>query len=557
MIQKNKLITAQNLDVQFQTDEGMVPAVSDVSFNLYQGEILGLVGESGSGKSVTARSLMQLNPHTACYGKNSKLTLHLENRNVDILSLKKAKELLCIRGDSISMIFQEPMASLAPAITIGKQMVEQLQLHRQMNKAQAKALSIDMLDRVGIQEPDKRFDQYAFELSGGMRQRAMIAMAISTQPQLLIADEPTTALDVTIQAQVLQLILDLVKEFGMGVLFITHDLGVIAEITDRVIVMKSGNFVEQGTVKEIICTPTQPYTCQLLDAIPKIDHLYTASAPPPLHLSQDSILSIQNLSVEFPLGRRLLGKPPTLQAVKNLSLEIPRGSFYGLVGESGSGKTTLGRSVLKAAPISNGQIQFSFKTGKTFDITSIKRNEEKDFRKYAQLIFQDPYSSLSPRMTVRDIIAEPLEVLKLTSSRAETDKKVREIAAKCHLNIEHLRRFPHAFSGGQRQRISIARALVCNAEFIVADESVSALDVSIQAEILDLLKSLQSEMGLTFLFISHDLSVVANVCDQVAVMYHGELVETGTPYQLFNHAQHPYTQKLLSAIPSLDSVSKR
>ncbi len=581
----NKILTVNNLSVDFNTDDGVVQAVQDVSFYIDKGEVFSLVGESGSGKSVTARSLMCLNPYTASCCKNSDIVLHAPTADISVLKLKNERDRRCVRGKHISMIFQEPMASFAPAIAIGKQMVEKLMLHTDMKRPAAKKHAIDMLDRTGIPEPHKRFYQYAFELSGGMRQRAMIAMAISTYPELLIADEPTTALDVTIQAQVLELMLDLVKEFGMGILFITHDLGVVAETADRIAVMQQGKIVEQGDVKTVISKPTHTYTQRLLRAIPQLAHIVphevlrnhrrhrTQQVPEVtetvLHDGigadcADTIVDIQQVSVDFKMGGGFFRKASILKAVKSVSLKIPRGSFYGLVGESGSGKTTLGRTILGATHISNGAVHFHSEQGISYDIAHMQRAQDRHYRSKSQMIFQDPYASLSPRMTIRDIIAEPLEVMAknhpdakragLPITRKQIDAQVVEIAEKCQIDIPHLKRFPHAFSGGQRQRIAIARALVCTPEFILADESTSALDVSIQAEILKLLKQLQQDLGLTVLFISHDLSVVANVCDTVAVMRQGQLVEVATPKSLFNTPKHPYTRNLIASIPSLQQV---
>ncbi|MCV6576979.1 MAG: ABC transporter ATP-binding protein [Cohaesibacter sp.] len=553
------LLSVRDLSVKFSTLEGDITAVDNISFDVAPGEVLGLVGESGSGKSVTGRSLMQLNPHYAHYGENSSMILTTDEEEVDILSLRKAKELRKVRGDLVSMIFQEPIASFAPAITIGKQMAEQLMLHRKMSFKEARELSVDMLDRVGIIDPSRRFDQYAFEFSGGMRQRAMIAMALSTKPKLLIADEPTTALDVTIQAQVLDLMQELIHDFGMGMIFVTHDLAVISQIADRVAVMQNGKIVEQGTVDDIILHPQHSYTQRLLDAVPKLDDFINqdddandtvpATGKEPTDKAE-TLISVRNLSVQFEISKSFLGKKNLLTAVNDVSIDIPKGSFFGLVGESGSGKSTTGRTILGAYNMAQGEIIYN-DDDVHYEIAALDRHDLKDFRKRAQLIFQDPYAALSPRMTVRDIIAEPLEVMGITKNRKETDERVREIAAKCKLNLEHLRRFPHAFSGGQRQRIAIARALVCGPKFVVADEAVAALDVSIQAEILELLKSLQKELGLTFLFISHDLAVVANLCDHVAVMEKGKIVESAPTLDLFRNPQKDYTKSLLAAAPTL------
>ncbi|MBO9478074.1 ABC transporter ATP-binding protein [Shimia sp. R11_0] len=548
-----KLLSVRDLNVAFETHDRTVEAVSGVSFDVAPGEVLGLVGESGSGKSVTGRSLMRLNPNYARFSEGSSMVITSDDGPVDILSLKGNQQLRKVRGDLISMIFQEPIASFAPALTIGKQMTEQLMLHRGMSYPEARELSIDMLDRVGITMPEKRIDQYAFELSGGMRQRAMIATALSTRPKLLIADEPTTALDVTIQAQVLKLMKELITEFGMGVIFITHDLAVISEIADRVAVMQKGKIVEQGTVDEVIRAPQHAYTKRLLAAVPRIDESILNAPAKPVKTEGDTdtpIVSVKDLTIQFSIGKSLLGRHTYFTAVDKVSFDIPKGSFFGLVGESGSGKTTAGRSMLKINHFASGSVTYDDGDVR-YDIGSLKKAELKDYRSRAQLIFQDPYAALSPRMTVRDIIAEPLEMMQLTKNRSETNERVKEIASLCKLDVEHLRRFPHAFSGGQRQRIAIARALVSRPKFIIADEAVAALDVSIQAEILDLLKSLQKELGLTILFISHDLAVVANLCDHTVVMQQGKVVESAPTPELFRNPQRDYTKALLAAAPVL------
>ena len=574
-----KIASVENLTVSFKTENGLSKAVDDVSLDIYKGEVLGLVGESGSGKSVTARSLMRLNPDFASYDEASKITLYQENGALDVLGIQQESDMRAIRGGDIGMIFQEPMASFAPAITIGQQMVEALLIHTDMNAEQAKNYAIEMLDMVGILEPQARFNNYAFELSGGMLQRAMIATAMSTKPKLLIADEPTTALDVTLQAQVLDLMRDLVREFDMGILFITHDLGVIAEMADRVSVMRKGRIVEEGHAWDIIKNPQHNYTKTLIDAIPKLDGIVTLAkleqhrkAYSPVaeaeeektHTSltsskpiKDSIVDIDNLDIQFVIDKSLFKDDLVVHAARNVSIQIERGSFCGLVGESGSGKTTLGRAILGGSPITNGTITFNPKNGDSIPINTMNKRQKHDLRVGAQMIFQDPYSSLSPRMSVRDIVAEPLECLGITRTREETDQRVLEMIKKCGLEAEHLRRYPHAFSGGQRQRIAIARALVSHPELVVADESVAALDVSIQAQVLQLLKSLQREMHFTFLFISHDLSVIANYCDDVMVMKHGKLIEIAEPKDLFNKPKTNYTKRLISSIPNLSTIDKR
>lgn len=543
------LLEIRDLSIDFNTDEGLVHAVDNISLNIRPGEVMGLVGESGSGKSITAKSIMQLLPGNAIIQPQSQLRLRHDNSDIDILKLR-GRDLRKVRGDMVSMIFQEPMASFAPAIRLGEQIVETMQIHLGYSREQARREGIALFDRVGIVDPARRFDQYVFELSGGMRQRAMIAMALSTKPKLLIADEPTTALDVTIQAQVLELMLELREQMGMAMLFITHDLGVISKIADNVTVMRKGEVVEAGNADQVLYRPEHHYTQRLLAALPNLDNLPEAPKEKP-----QALLSINDLSVSYPVAGNSR-KQEMFTAVKNISLDLPEGQIIGLVGESGSGKTSLGKALLGAAPISEGSVKYHG-TKKKVHFGASKRLKRKRLSKTAQMVFQDPHSSLNPRMTIRDIIAEPLEAMKLTSSREETDQRVIDMAKRCHIEVEHLRRFPHAFSGGQRQRISIARALVCKPKFIVADESVAALDVSIQAEILALLKELRAELGLTILFISHDLSVIANLCDWVCVMKDGAMVEQGTVRQIFLKPQQPYTQKLIASIPLLESPQAR
>lgn len=536
----NPLLEIKDLCIDFHTPEGVVRAVDHLSLQVEPGEVMGLVGESGSGKSVTAKTVMRLNPGNAVIQPQSRIRLHGDT-SVDVLRLR-GRDLRLVRGGAVSMIFQEPMASFAPAIRIGDQIMETIRLHLGHDEMTARKLGIELFERVGIREPEKRFDQYVFELSGGMRQRAMIAMALATRPKLLIADEPTTALDVTIQAQVLELMLELREQLGMAMLFITHDLGVISKIADNITVMRQGQVVEAGSAESVLFTPKHAYTQRLLDALPHLNDLPAAPEHRP-----DPLVSIRNLSITYPASGRKGDTP--FQAVPNMDLDLPEGQIIGLVGESGSGKTSLGKALLGAAPISGGEVIYRAESPLRLD--GRKRIDRKALAQVAQLVFQDPYSSLNPRMTVRDIIAEPLEAMKLTRNREETDQRVIEVARLCHIEVNHLRRFPHAFSGGQRQRIGIARALVCNPRFLVADEAVAALDVSIQAEILTLLQELRDNLGLTILFISHDLSVVANLCDHICVMQHGRLVEQGSVREIFLAPREPYTQKLIGAIPVL------
>ncbi|MCT4555185.1 MAG: ABC transporter ATP-binding protein [Pelagimonas sp.] len=575
------LLSVQNLSIDFRTDEGLVRAVRDVSFQVEAGRTLGIVGESGSGKSVSTKAVMRLLPGIAQIAPGARMEYRMKSgAQLDIAALKpRDRRLQKLRGGEIGMIFQEPMASFSPVYTIGNQVIEAITLHRGLTRREARGFAIEMLDRVGITEPARRVDQFPHELSGGMRQRAMIALALSAGPAVLIADEPTTALDVTIQAQVLKLMRDLQADMGMGMIFITHDLGVIAQIADDVAVMYKGEIVERGTVREVIRTPQDPYTKRLLDAIPRLDRVR-----PPKPISDPdgtkTLIDVRNLAVDFEVKTKKLFKTDIarVRAVDDVSFTIKRGETVGLVGESGSGKTTVGRAILRAIEPSAGEVIFHRKNKGEIDLAhatgeELRRMRTKmnmafhegpvqvhslmgaplrAFRPEMSLVFQDPFSSLNPRMTVRDIIAEPLVASGLLTDRDEIDARVRDIAARCKLDLEHLRRFPHAFSGGQRQRICIARALVSKPKFVVCDECVSALDVSIQAEIVALLRDIQDEMGISFLFIAHDLAVVAQISHSVAVLYHGKFVEYGPTEKLFFNPQHPYTRALLSAVPHPD-----
>jgi len=575
------ILSVENLSIDFRTDEGLIRPVRDVSFEVEAGRTLGIVGESGSGKSVSTKAVMRLLPSVAQIAPGAQIKYRTKaGTQIDIARLgARDRQLQSLRGGEIGMIFQEPMASFSPVYTIGNQIMEAILLHRNMNRREARAYAIEMLDKVGITEPARRVDQYPHELSGGMRQRAMIALALSAGPAVLIADEPTTALDVTIQAQVLKLMRRLQDEMGMGMIFITHDLGVIAQIADDVAVMYKGEIVERGPVRDVIRTPQEAYTKRLLDAIPRLDRVVP---PKPIRdpKGEKHLIDVSNLSVDFEIkNKRLFRTDITkVRAVDDVSFTIKRGETVGLVGESGSGKTTVGRAMLRAIDPSAGEVIFHRKKKGDIDLAKASPQELRKLRKKLNmafpegpvqvhsllgdalrafrpemsLVFQDPFSSLNPRMTVRDVIAEPLVASGQMTDREEIDARVREIAARCKLDLEHLRRFPHAFSGGQRQRICIARALVSKPKFVVCDECVSALDVSIQAEIVALLRDIQAELGVSFLFIAHDLAVVAQISHSVAVLYHGRFVEYGATEKLFFNPQHPYTKALLSAVPHPD-----
>ena len=560
------LVRIDGLTVDFHTEDGRVRAVEDLSFDIPKGGTVGLVGESGSGKSVTAMTLMRLIPTPP--GEISAGRIDFDGQ--DLLGLSE-KQMRRIRGKRIGMIFQEPMTSLNPVFRIGEQVAEVLRQHEGLSRRAARDRTLELLDQVGLPRPKQLIDSYPHQLSGGQKQRVMIAQAMSCEPDLLIADEPTTALDVTIQKQVLDLMGELQARYGMSLLFITHDLGVIAEVANQVVVMYRSHKVEEGPTEALFQRAEHPYTRGLIACRPALDRnphrLLTVadfmnadgqslevSAERLLpqvkrteqELAKDApLVEVKDLKTWYPVTGGLFGKVVDhVRAVDGVSLTIRRGQTFGLVGESGCGKTTLGRSLLRLTEPTAGQILFDGQDVTTADDTTLRA-----LRKRMQIIFQDPYSSLNPRMTVADILLEALKEYKPQASRAEHRDAARELLAKVDLPPSHMGRYPHEFSGGQRQRIGIARALAVNPEFLVCDESVSALDVSVQAQILNLLLDLQEEFGLTYLFISHDLSVVNFISDYVGVMNHGELVEYGTAEQIYTNPQQDYTKKLLAAIP--------
>ncbi|SEI72677.1 MULTISPECIES: ABC transporter ATP-binding protein [Alkalibacterium] len=535
------LLTVNNLSVSFSTELDEQQVVSDLSFSIKKGETLGLVGESGSGKSVTARSIMQLLSSNAYIHPESSITYE----GTELLNLTQ-KELRSIRGKDISMIFQDPMTSLNPTMSIGKQIVEILRLHEKISKKDAERRTKEIMTDVGISNVDFRFTQYAHEFSGGMRQRMMIAMALACSPSIIIADEPTTALDVTIQAQILELLKDIQKKYGTAIILITHDFGVVANMCDRVMVMRHGELVESGETTEIFENPQHDYTKMLLNAIPNLYKDKTEKEKEKLkeiHSGErDALVRVSQLEKKFPYGRG-----ETIKAVNNLNFDIYRGETLGLVGESGSGKTTTGRTLLRLHEASAGEIVYE-----GFDLNHLNKNELKSMRKHIQMIFQDPYASLNPRMKVIDLIGEALDTHGLVKNKKERTDRVLELLDLVGLDASFVERFPHEFSGGQRQRIGIARALAVNPEFIVLDEPLSSLDASIQAQIVELLESLQEKLKLTYLFIAHDLAMVKQISDRVAVMHEGRIVELADSEELFSNPIHPYTKKLLSAIPIPD-----
>ncbi|MEC6748301.1 ABC transporter ATP-binding protein [Marinilactibacillus sp. XAAS-LB27] len=530
-----KLLDVKDLSIVFEQGDTSNEVATGVHFEVAKGETLGIVGESGSGKSVTARSIMRLLPPNAQNGENSKVVF----MGKDLTQLTE-KEMRKIRGKDIGMIFQDPMTSLNPTMTIGDQITESIRFHQKLKKKAAKDEALNIMKLVGIKDVDFRYKQYPHEFSGGMRQRMMIAIALACNPALLIADEPTTALDVTIQAQILELLTDIQKKFGTSIILITHDFGVVANMCDRVIVMKDGKVVESGTTTDVFKHPSHPYTKRLLDAVPNLQNEQKSVLN--VEQSKKPLLSIKNLQKHFDMG-----KGATLKAVDDITFDIYENETLGLVGESGSGKSTTGKTILRLHEATGGEVIYE-----GFDLNHLNAREMKDMRKYMQVIFQDPYASLDPRMKVLDIIGESLDVHGLAENKKARYDRVVELLELVGLEASFAMRYPHEFSGGQRQRIGIARALAVNPKFIVCDEPLSALDASIQSQIVELLEDLQKKLGLTYLFIAHDLSMVKRISDRVAVMYNGHLVELADSEELFSNPIHPYTKKLLAAIPVPD-----
>ncbi|UWM85538.1 ABC transporter ATP-binding protein [Rhizobium sp. SRDI969] len=526
------IIDARNVAVNFKVEDGMVEAVKDVSFQLYRGETIAIVGESGSGKSVTARTVMGLLSKRAVVSEKS--TVAYDGSNILKFSERARRKL---RGDRISMIFQEPMSSLNPIYTIGSQIVEAIRVHRRISKRDAQKRALELLEHVQIPDPAARLMQYPHQLSGGQRQRVMIAMALANDPDVLIADEPTTALDVTVQAQILNLIRNLQKELGMAVILITHDLTVVRQFSDYVYVMQYGEVREHNTTEALFANPQDAYTKHLLASEPR-------GQANPLPEGSDIILDAKGVRVSFMMRHGTFLKPAMreLVAVDSLDLTLRRHETLGLVGESGSGKTTFGQAILRLNTPDSGEIRFDNQP-----IHGLSRAEMRPLRARMQVVFQDPFSSLNPRMTIGQIIEEGLVVNRLGATKGERQDRVREalIAAGMPGNI--LSRFPHEFSGGQRQRIAIARAIALEPEFILLDEPTSALDLSVQAQIIELLRKLQDERGLSYLFISHDLKVVRALCHRVIVMQHGKIVEEGPVNEVLTHPKTAYTERLVKA----------
>ena len=565
-IDASDVLVVRDLNVAFSQEQQTFSAVRHLSFSLRRGETLAIVGESGSGKSVTALALMRLLDDAASQVSSDALWLRRRNRQVIALSDQSASAMRHVRGADIAMIFQEPMTSLNPVFTIGEQIAESIRLHQNLGHDEALREAKKMLDQVRIPEAEAMLSRYPHQLSGGMRQRVMIAMALSCRPAVLIADEPTTALDVTVQAQILQLIAVLQKEMEMGVIFITHDMGVVADIADRVLVMYRGEAVESGTVEEIFRAPAHPYTQALLAAVPRLGSMRGSDLPrrfPLLNQSapndgeQDTvvagepILQVRDLVARFPLRSGILNRVTReVHAVEKVSFDLWPGETLALVGESGCGKSTTGRALLRLVATESGTIVFN---GERID--TLASGKLQALRRDIQFIFQDPYASLDPRQTVGYSIMEPLRVHGLLAGEAAR-QRVAWLLERVGLQPEHAWRYPHEFSGGQRQRVCIARALALNPKVVIADESVSALDVSIRAQIINLMLDLQREMGIAFLFISHDMAVVERISHRVAVMYRGRIVEIGPRRAVFENPQHPYTRKLMAAVPVADPAHR-
>ena len=564
------ILAVKNLSVEF----GPSRVIDDLSFSVHQGKTLAIVGESGSGKSITSQSIMRLAETSGAQYPSGQILFSTKEGETDLLSLSQ-DEMRRIRGKDIAMIFQEPMTSLNPVFTIGDQLSESLSLHKKLSKKEALEESVNLLKMVRLPDAEDMLKRYPHQLSGGMRQRVMIAMALACRPKILIADEPTTALDVTIQAQILTILSDLQKELNMAVIFITHDMGVVAEIADDVVVMLKGQKVEEGPVKELFSNPQHPYTQALLSAVPKLGSMTGEAFPKRFPINsiengelrlvgeekaqntarynESPLLSVKNLVTRFDTKKDFWGRVThRVHAVEKVSFDIYPGETLALVGESGSGKSTIGRTIQQLQAATSGEISFE---GNPF--YNMSKEDQQKLRQEIQYIFQDPLASLDPRKTIGFSIAEPIKTHKLIQGEANIQKRVHELLERVGLTAEHAKRYPHQFSGGQRQRICIARALASNPKLIIADEALSALDVSIQAQIINLFMELQEEHGIAYLFISHDMAVVEKMSHRVAVLYLGQIAELGSRQQVLETPTHSYTKRLLSAVPVADPTIER
>ena len=533
------VLEVADLNVDFGVDGYWVPAAKHVSYSIASGEVLAIVGESGSGKSVSSMALLGLLPNNARIAGSAKLA------GRELIGMK-ARDIQEIRGNQISMIFQEPMTALNPVLTVGFQIVETLRQHFGTSPAQAKARAIELLTMVEMPDPVKAFDSYPHQLSGGQRQRAMIAQSLSCDPLLLVADEPTTALDVTVQAEILELMRKLQDRLGSAILLITHDMGVVADMADRIVVMRQGDIVETGVVAQVFADPQHPYTKALLAAVPRIT-TEALQADAPAVPEAPVVVAFEDVAIEYPKR----GRVPAFRAADHIDLQIYQGEVLGLVGESGSGKTTIGRATIGLLPIHSGRLEVA-----GMDISHASRDELHKLHHEVGIVFQDPSSSLNPRMTIGDSIGEPI-LLSQKVKGADLDKRVRALLDSVRLPRDYASRYPHELSGGQKQRVGIARALALNPRVLVADKPTSALDVSVQATVLELLKELQRERGFACLFISHDLAVIDELADRIAVMRHGALVEVGTRDQIMRNPQQAYTKRLLAAVPVPDPAVQR
>ena len=542
------VLRVEGLSTHFPARGGPVRAVDDVTFDLRRGETLCVVGESGSGKSVTARSILQIVDRPGAIAGGRILLTRVDGTRTDLAALNpRGREIRAVRGREIAMIFQEPMSSLSPVHRIGDQIGEVLRIHFAMPKAERRERVVELLRQVEIPRPKEAVDRYTFEFSGGMRQRVMIAMALACDPRILIADEPTTALDVTTQAEILDLIARLQVAHGMSVMFITHDMGVVAEIADRVLVMNRGRVMERGSVRQVFHERRHPYTRLLIGSVQQLETRAPALAARPAPKVDDpTLLDVRGLEVTF----------GALRAVDGVDLSIRPGETLGIVGESGSGKTTVGRAILRIVEPSGGAIAYRDAAGREIDVVHAGTRALRDVRRDVRMIFQDPVASLNARKTVAQIVGEPLLLAGMKAPR-ERDEKVAHLLEQVGLDPTWRERYPHAFSGGQRQRVSIARAIAVEPRLVIADEATSALDVSLRAQMLDLMIGLQETMGIAYLFISHDMSVIRYMCDRVGVMHRGRLVETGPTAQVIDAPAHDYTRALLSAIPHPDPDRRR